>query len=282
MRLIYFLRDVRVELVGRRKLDADPPDRDGEELRDWSEDSQRRLLWITNNTAAKWKSMLTLTYGELYPTLGTWVSEHRRLMLKAIRQHYGDCLNLWVREYQSRFAPHLHILLTLPLRLPTWPLSMPEGYQGPQSFGDWQMHCWASEQWQSTIKHFASEKGLRAGIRWEALKSSRGGAAYLAKYLGKLEQKAVPDEAITPGRWWGHSAGAAVPRWTHIRHVSLAEYLATVEGAKASPSGCLFSTLHDGRKRCARWLADNEGGDAPAETKRPTGTLPPKLKRKHP
>lgn len=258
VRLHYYRRDVRVEILGRPRMGAGGEPPVSPVRGPFSRKSQKRLVWVGANTEMKWESLLTVTYPALFPTDGREAREHLRMLLQAIQRKYGMVGHLWVREYQERGAPHYHILTDVRLSPLDWCYG---GRQTKQKHPAWTcmaMHKWVSEAWQGCIKSYSCEEGLRAGCRWEALRSEAGGAAYLAAYASKAQQKVVPDGITHSGRWWGHSRSVRVPPPDCCVEVALTEYIAGVDGDVASPDGWIFTTLHDGRSRAFRWLPPPE------------------------
>ena len=255
VRLHFYRRDVRVEIIGLKSVppDKEPPER--QDIREWKAASRKRLLWLVNNCGVEWTTLLTVTYPETWPIIGRVSQVHVANLIRSLKRKFPDLLYLWVKEYQERGAQHFHILLTCrPADTPTLRYRGADGMKGTGAWGWWSWHKWISRRWQESIANFGSRAGFLAGCRWELLREGDGGARYISQYAQKSEQKIVPEFAVLPGRWWGHSRAVAVRHGVPFADVPINEYLAGVEGPAANPDGWIFSILHNGRERAHRWL----------------------------
>ena len=255
VRLHFYLRDVRVEIVGLKSVppDKEPPER--QDIREWTAKSRKRLLWLVNNSGVEWKTMLTVTYGKTWPIIGRTSQVHLANLIRSLKRQFPELLYLWVKEYQERGAQHFHVLLSIrPHEQPNMRYRHSDGTKGKGPWGWREWHKWVSRRWQESIKNFRSADGLKAGCRWELLEHADGGARYISQYAQKKEQKIVPEHAVLPGRWWGHSRAVAVKHGVPFVDISMSEYLDGVEGQAASPDGWIYSILHNGRERAHRWL----------------------------
>jgi hypothetical protein len=167
--------------------------------------SRSRLMFIVSATSAEFGSMITLTYPGLYPTSGQQVKHHLRRMLQYLNRQYGKDY-LWFLEFQSRGAPHLHVLYCMDV------VSMDD-------------RKWLAVAWCRAIG--IDTDGVYLGLRgddrrsesrkvmdvhrhrraWEKVKSKDGASRYVSKYAFKTYQKEVPREFSDCGRFWGHSKG---------------------------------------------------------------------------
>lgn len=254
MRLHYYLRDVRVEIIGRKSVPPDqlPPER--EACGDWSPESRKRLLWLVNNCGVEWSTLLTLTYPETWPCVGRTCQVHLANLFRSLKKKFPGLLYLWVKEYQKRHAPHFHVLLTcFGHGLPDLRYRHNIHGKGRGPWGWKAEHKWLSRRWQETIKGFGSLAGISAGLRWELLDQPEGGARYISQYASKKDQKSVPDSVVFPGRWWSNSQAVRVVHGVPSVVLTLEEYLAGVEGEAVSKGGWLYGVLHGGRERAKRW-----------------------------
>jgi hypothetical protein len=158
------------------------------EIGEFSRQSRARLAFIASNTHVRFKSLLTLTYPSEFPTRGVLVKRQLAIFKKRFRRKYADPQYLWTLEFQSRGAPHMHLLSDIPVR------------RADQT--------WLSQAWYDIVGS-NDKKHLEAGTRWENLKSENGGRRYLVKYCAKMRQKKVPEEFTDVGRFWGYSKGLA-------------------------------------------------------------------------
>lgn len=155
----------------------------------FSERSRRGMSSYLRGCVADYRFMLTLTYPNGYPSDGRQVKEHLRQMLQSMARHcqlkgYDMVFYsaFWFLEFQSRGAPHFHLLLTHPL------------------LASWCANRWYEIVGSDDVRH------LQAGTRIESLKKGRDGAvAYARKYAAKSAQKEVPADYLNVGRFWGIS-----------------------------------------------------------------------------
>ncbi len=98
---------------------------------------------------------------------------------------------LWFLEFQTRGAPHFHLLFF--------------GLAGVRAkFPLPVLMRWCSRNWVDIVGHddpVERKKHLNSGTRVEHYRSAHFG--YALKYAAKLQQKAVPAEFADIGRFWG-------------------------------------------------------------------------------
>jgi hypothetical protein len=152
--------------------------------------ARRRLLHAARNTSGL-ETMLTLTYPGEYPTDGRKVKRDWAAMRKwLIRRGVGG---FWFLEFQERGAPHLHAFLTG--RVPYKEIAA----------------AWYRIVGSGDPAH------LKAGTRIQPIERKHCVAAYAAKYASKMEQKTVPADFLSVGRFWGLFGGLAIT--THFAFV---------------------------------------------------------------
>lgn len=155
-----------------------------------SKKSRQRLAFVANNTRIVFRSMITLTYPNEYPTDGKTVKTHLQTFLKWCRRRFVSPSYLWFLEFQRRGAPHIHILLDYPM-----PQEETQRYVLFKN---------VSQQWYNTVKS-GDLKHLKAGTRCERIRKPDGAARYCLKYAYKTKQKCVPVGFRDVGRFWGCS-----------------------------------------------------------------------------
>ena len=154
----------------------------------WSEASARRLAFIALNVDATFKSLLTLTYRAREATWESEAERNRRVIRRsqADRHRFLRCLGqelgayLWVREFQARGVVHYHVICERDV---------------PQER--------VTEVWCRATGQLEDEAVLRHGVRVDSIRSQGGALSYVARYLGKECQKALPAGVEGAGRWWG-------------------------------------------------------------------------------
>lgn len=159
-----------------------------------SSKARARLLWCAENTPAlncKGLMFVTLTYPGEWPKDGREVKRHLDTFGKRMRR--VDGFFLWVLEYQTRGAPHFHLLAKFP--------------------GDWdlkQVREWVEVAWFQVVGS-GDEKHLNAGTSVEIVKNPAAAGYYVSQYAGKWDQKTIPAGVTLPGRMWG-LVGCKIPK----------------------------------------------------------------------
>jgi hypothetical protein len=151
-----------------------------------SNKSSRRFRWAIENTPQLLSDgvlFVCLTYPFVYPKDGREVKRHLDTFGKR-------CVRIgaffaWVLEYQSRGAPHFHLLARF-----------------PESWDIEQTRDWIARNWFEVVAS-GDEKHLQAGTSVEVARNRNGVGFYLSGYLGKESQKTVPEDVTLPGRMWG-------------------------------------------------------------------------------
>ena len=186
-----FKRDVQVGFSSVNYSDFVTPE---EELRRknrkrskiirFSKRSARRLRHLVRNTEDIWKAFITLTYPENFPSNGKEVKTHLNGFLQYLR--CKKIKYIWVLEFQSRGAPHFHIIASGQIQKEE-----------------------VAERWYRIVGS-GDERHLRAGTRVEGIKSKGHLYGYLYNYIKKLDQKKPPEGVEDVGRFWGSSRNLLV------------------------------------------------------------------------
>lgn len=166
----------------------DPPPRG--EITYFSRRSRQRLAFVAANTETKFKTMITLTYPNAWPSDGLHVKSQLHCFLQWIRRNCDAPLYLWFLEFQKRGAPHIHLLID-------WPLPTRKLHKS-------QFRIRVANAWYRLV---ASGDPLhrKAGTRTERIRLPNGAARYAVKYAFKMKQKVVPVDYRNVGRFWGCS-----------------------------------------------------------------------------
>jgi hypothetical protein len=178
-----------------------------------SKKSLRSLIWTINATSVKFNSMITLTYPDDFPVNGATVKEDLRVYLQWLRRAYKTEV-LWFLEFQTRGAPHFHILTQHSGISPH--MRRDAGIKWVQRIieANWFMCCFRGEDkdgnsvfaWQ----RYKTECVKLAAFNlhhsfWELEKRENGMRNYTARYAGKEYQKTPPKNYTEVGRFWGCS-----------------------------------------------------------------------------
>jgi hypothetical protein len=168
-----------------------PPTRTGSQLQGFSDKSRGRLRFTATNARDVLRSQFGLTYpGDSWPTDGREFKRHLNAFLTAARRAFPFLSYLWVAEFQSRGAPHVHLFFDLAATDETR-LEL--------------ARLWCrivNPAYTEKDDHFKVHSNPKNFISW-----SLGTGSYLCKYLDKAAQKHIPQGFTSFGRWWGNSRG---------------------------------------------------------------------------
>jgi len=164
--------------------------------------SRSYLAFAVAATEITFKSLLTLTYGNPYPTDGAICKAHLNAFLTRMRATYPGLSYVWVTEFQKRGALHFHILLSL---------GGIESWHRKDAASRW-ASITAPSNWatttteeQDTLYRKKSYNVHKHKDTWQDLKEADGAMRYMTKYCLKTEQKIVPEEFQNVGRFFGMS-----------------------------------------------------------------------------
>jgi hypothetical protein len=136
------------------------------------------LASINQGRTARLPLFVTLTYPGVWPDdPGTW-KRHLDSWCKRLARRFTRTSAVWKLEFQSRGAPHFHLLVF-----------------GP----GWINAGWLARTWYETVGS-GDPRHLVAGTQVVRVKSWRGVMFYAAKYLGKVGQDR---SLVGVGRFWG-------------------------------------------------------------------------------
>jgi hypothetical protein len=163
-----------------------------------------RLLFLVRETSIKLTSLLTLTYPAEYPGTGKVVKSHWNTLRLHLKQLFKcDVDYVWFLEFQKRGAPHLHVMLSHRV----WP-----GLRQEVAIR------WSKLVGKDPEMRYKVYRVHNHPTAWEDIRSDDGAAKYVAKYAAKWDQKLVPDDFSSVGRFWGASRGvkAGIPEPTRV------------------------------------------------------------------
>lgn len=211
----------------------------GRVVRDWSVRSRNNMRWQFSGLA--WEelgprpAMVTLTYPsewQKWAPCGRTVHRHREAFKERWRRRWGEPVRgVWVREFQERGAPHLHLYVGLPdavsddeyralVRRTVRRRRLSDevgGYEARRmvgflegEFGRWLLGAWAGcvgsddrlhAQFGADVAPFfwgaTANEATAGSVNWGRV------AEYLWRESGKWGQKQVPEDFASPGRSWG-------------------------------------------------------------------------------
>jgi len=175
-------------LKEKRKLAA--PRR---KVKRWSKRSWNRLTFLVRSTSVSFSSLLTLTYCTPPKTMGESKADLNRFLTKL--RGFG-VQYIWVLEFQTRGAPHYHILLDV---------------KQSELFTRARM----AAMWIKSIRPIPpvaeQKKMTKVGehvTSWFDVWGEEGAKKYLLAYATKLSQKTpIGEYEQATGRFWGNSKG---------------------------------------------------------------------------
>ena len=156
-----------------------------------SASSAGRLEHVVENE--EWEAFVGLSYPVVFPHEGAVVKHHiNRFVIELGRITCGTVKVVWVLEFQSRGAPHFHLLTSV-----------------------WVPKEWLARTWHG-IAGAGDPKHLKSGTSVGSARDTpeRNLRAYFIKrYVSKGgDQKRVPEGFADVGRMWGCSRGLAKAR----------------------------------------------------------------------
>jgi len=177
-------------------------------------------------------ALITLTYPEVFPMDGKVVRRHVKRFRERWRRAWGNPIGVWIREFQDRGAPHMHLYVGLPVSC-----SMEE------------FEAWGSQAWYESVGS-GDSRHRRWGfdVRPVAFGSVEQNVQRVCDYFwresGKYGQKKPPEGFENLGCYWGcwgakphwETVGIPAREWFEIRRVLLAlRQRRAVHGKFASP-----------------------------------------------
>lgn len=193
----------------------EPPERKG--IFEMSRKSKMRMAHLVANSEVKWKSMLTLTYGDFFvPKDGKELKRQLNIILKSLRNRF-DLEYFWFMEFTKKNKPHLHIITTV---LPTQfdRLWLADRWAKITVYDVWKDHnealMWSQDKgWIEIPESIMCDERDKVGKvhyhkkTWSPIYKLNGATRYMLKYAYKSEQKLVPVDFGDCGRFWGASRG---------------------------------------------------------------------------
>lgn len=164
--------------------------------------SRSYLAFVVAATEVSFGSLLTLTYGDPYPTDGAVCKSHLNAFLTHLRHLYPVISYVWVVEFQKRGALHFHILLSMS-GVGAWNRKdAAHTWAGITSPAKWATNASPELDADYRRKSYAVHKHKDT---WEELREEDGAMRYMSKYCLKTDQKRVPEEFQNVGRFFGMS-----------------------------------------------------------------------------
>jgi len=180
----------RLDIKVKKQVSAKKKDRQFEgvnkkEIMEFTQNSERNLMFICRNSGHHIRSQIALTYHFNIPANGVELKKQMNCFLIAIQRQYGKLYYLWVLEFQERGAPHFHFFSSLPQ--------------------DDVICRVVGRIWNRVVKeseqHLRFQQDSRSMISWKMTSGK-----YLSNsYISKQKQKQVPENFQNVGRFWGAS-----------------------------------------------------------------------------
>lgn len=146
----------------------------------FSKKSVSRLKFCLNNLSPDFDKMITLTYPSDFPCDGKIVKRDLDKYFKCLKRKYPDSEYVCTLEFQDRGAPHFHIVVKC-----------------PNFSALWSSNTWYRIVGSGDINHLAFGSHVQS--------IEKNAYSYLYDYIGKLDQKTVPHNYVSVGRFWSCS-----------------------------------------------------------------------------
>jgi hypothetical protein len=235
-----------MKVVRQCDLVPSPPDvrMPRKEIKELTTKARRKMLLTIVSTKVQFYSMITLTYGESYPTDGLIVKEQFKQMRDYVKRRLG-AEYFWFLEFQARGAPHAHILTTYErpdaidrLNLAIYWANVcglrdrcSEVANGWGHSGGVMSSDDLCKQWGQVL--YVHSRAGSYGNAFDSIHNESGAIKYVAKYATKVKQKCVPPEYQNVGRWWGCSSevrkNKVEPKTYQLEAVQLRGYLNQIQ-----------------------------------------------------
>jgi len=157
-------------------------------VRGFSRASQRNLAMKAANGGGEFAALVTLTYhgltvaGEPEDTRNLRIARRAKAdlnrFLSSTRRELGRYL--WVMEFQRRGVVHFHMLAERQIE-----------------------SARASLAWCRATGELGDLAAMRHSVRVDDVRDQMAARSYVGRYLGKVDQKALPPGVDRAGRWWG-------------------------------------------------------------------------------
>ena len=173
--------------------------------------SRKEMLFAIQTSLVKYRSMLTLTYPLEYPMSGKEAKTDLNRVLTYLRKIYPELRYFWWFEFQTRGAPHFHVLID---QLPDRGIIARVRGAWTQRMSDAPYCVLKTRKVTNCREQSVKFNGHRKF--WEELRLEDGGVRYATRYAMKMRQKFIPQDFKNPGRFWGESQGsprAKIVRW---------------------------------------------------------------------
>jgi len=160
--------------------------------------------------------MSTLSYGQDFPLSGRQVKADMKAWLVSMKRKFGHFEYAWFFEFQSRGAPHLHVLMSIKCPGSAARNEMAKIWarvSTPNNFD------YSSLEAKEGKLKYAGTRRLREAVEaqhrrkqtWENIRKSDGAYRYVVKYATKSRQKYPPFWFGHVGRYVGWSGGFKLP-----------------------------------------------------------------------
>lgn len=178
--------------------------------------SLMRLIQTMECTDIQFKSMITLTYPNDYPTNLADVKMDLKVYCQWLRRNF-DTEYLWFLEFQKRGAPHIHVLTQIAELTPTMRANAGLKWTERIANSDWFTSFFVGvfdgvvdyQQYRAEVLKMA--KFNTHHKFWELEKKPRGLHHYAVWYAAKISQKEAPPDVYNLGRYWGCSKAVKLP-----------------------------------------------------------------------
>lgn len=229
---------LRLDGPARERQSPTPPERTSGDISSFSSGSRRRLIkkiLRLESSRLTPGAFVTLTYHEQWTTEREDLQSDLNAFLQALRREYPEAVYIWRLEFQTRGAPHFHLMI--------W-----------RSRGSGEIPLGELAQWVRKTWTRIADQGTEAHEKWGTdtarISSWREAMGYVSKYVAANGKEG---EVEYSGRRWG--ASQSLPTSSTLRfHISesdahlLRRILRKFIGKKLGKEHPLHDHLKHGRK----------------------------------
>jgi hypothetical protein len=191
--------------------------RKGRKIKMLSSKSLQQLTATVQATDVEFLTMLTLTYPKIFPPSGAIVKKDLNGILTNLRSK-GSFEYLWFLEFQTRGAPHIHLLTSHDCITPRMRINLAEWWTSRIINAEWFQRLVVLESVKCDRCEYDTmarevRKVFAVALHrdtWQLVRERDGAKRYVTKYASKPEQKIVPAQFRDVGRFWGASRNVAL------------------------------------------------------------------------
>lgn len=217
-------KSTEIEIIGGRTVPSKTGIKPRGKITEFSYKSARRFRMTLEDNADLAEWFTVLTYPKEFPADGRKVKRDIDVMARRLRRK-GCVKGIWGMEFQKRGAPHVNLITKYEID-----------------------KAWLSQAWYEVVGS-GDPKHLKAGTGTAKVRSKDEAITYMLGYMGKRDQKDVPEEYQNVGRFWGY--------WGDLVTESTGTYTYRFESSDALES-FLQPVVKEYESNMKEWAKDKE------------------------